>query len=218
MNYDIKTVDDVLNHANQIIEKVENDPMNYQMVTLNSPSGIDVKIKNCIGGSSAIKKLAELLIDAQKDAYNRGSGVYLPIINNIEPNDTDVFILGSNERSRTKYSDVDIVHKTEKTAEKLLEWMDLPMCQVVYTNIQNQTVFFASYHCLYSLLTGHFFLPKYVKNNKIFSQRHASIVDKVFDSFQQRVEKYQERGYICRYVYTDEDLPWIKNSSSSSYY
>lgn len=209
MQYEIKTIDDILNHANQIIEKVENDPMNFEMVIINSSllSSKDHIPANCIGGSSATMKLLDLLTEAQRNCYERGirgcgSHSHLRLMKEFTPNDTDIFILNCKKESRTKYHDMDVVHKTSKTIEEFLQHVDLPPSQVVYTMINQQAVFYTTYHCLYSLLTGKYFLPEYLETADVL-RKDTHI------NFWKRVDKYQRRGFDYRSIETAIRLTWL---------
>lgn len=225
----LKYVRDVISLAGKIIDMVEADPVNDKIFVLNQKCEDTEQPKSCVAGSKAVAKLAALLREEQKSALInqvKGCGPYLKLISNFEPTDTDVFFLNSETDNRVKYEDVDIIHLKATSVESLLLNFDLPNCRAAYYSDCGTTTFYVSLHCLYSMLTGCYYLPSYLldKNdfNNVYKKNCTDCIDisshlfkskedKLFDRLQMRIEKYRERGYTCKYTTTSVVLPWIKN-------
>lgn len=224
MMYEIKTIDDIINHANLIIEKVENNPFNNEVIIINmsSVANEDLFPSNYIGGSTAINKFIGLLKAAQEGAYERGlrgAGLHLDIVNEFKRNDIDIFILNAEKDTRTKYDGIDVVHKTASTINEFLANVDLPVSQIIYTMIDGQPVFWITYHCLYTILTSKYYLPSYLLNKNRFIEfwKWDSGVDELLEKFYNRVNKYEDRGFFCHYVDTNIKLTWLEKLTFSNY-
>lgn len=228
MERKINCVEDVILHANDIIQNIGPNWTNDQVIILNaSDANIGFVQKSCVAGSKAVVLLSEMLRVTQKKILDDGNhlnrcGPYLKLIDHFKSNDTDVFFLDSEKDDRVSYDNVDIIHLKTKTIDSLLLNFDLPNCRAAYCKIQNKTVFFVSLHCLYSMLTGCYFLPTYLKDRDEFvdivkkhrngvNTHNKHIENKLFNRLHQRIQKYKDRGYTCRYVKTDHVQPWILN-------
>jgi len=139
------------------------------------------------------------------------------IYGTINPGDTDIFFLNSEINNRLVLPGIDLVHTKAKSVEELILNFDLPCCRAAFNSKHD---FWISSQCLYSLLTGKYYLPLYLKNrdsfNTLLLQHRNGDPMKVTDNFLyerliQRITKYHQRGFKCEWVDTDEVLPWIKN-------
>lgn len=228
MSNNLENVSDIISLAGQIIDAVEADQINDKVFVLNRKSDNIGQPKSCVAGSKAVCKLIELLHEEQKSSLInqvKGCGPYLKLIKNFEPTDINVFFLNSEVEDKVKYDGVDIIHLKATTVESLLLNFDLPNCRAAYYCDGENTIFYVSLHCIYSILTGHYYLPLYLqekgefskiyKNNFFECMEASSLLintkgDKLFNKLQSRIEKYKERGYTCRYIKTDIILPWIR--------
>jgi hypothetical protein len=222
--YEIKTIDDIINHANLIIEKVENNPFNNEVATINMSSVANENLSpsNYMGGSTAINKFIDLLKIAQKGAYERGlrgAGLNLDIVNKFKCNDIDIFILNAKKETRTKYDGIDVVHKTDSTIDEFLTNVDLPMSQIIYTMFDGRPVFWVTYHCLYSILTCKYYLPSYLINKDRFIEfwKWDLGVDELLEKFYNRINKYESRCFFCNYVDTNIKLTWLEKLTFKNY-
>lgn len=134
-----------------------------------------------------------------------------------EPNDTDIFLLGSSGPHRCPIGKVDIVHAPEKTVEELLLNFDLPCCRVA-TN--SHFDYWISIHCLNAIFTGKYYLPSYCNNvdnftNKLRQHRDQGTIlpsaeSTLFTRLQERIRKYDTRGFSVVWTDTDKILDWVK--------
>lgn len=133
-----------------------------------------------------------------------------------EPNDTDVFLLASTGPHRAQIGKADIVHATEKTVDELLLNFDLPCCRAA-TN--SHFDYWISAQCLNSIITGTYYIPRYCFNlgaftEKLKKHRDCSMLRNgeptLFGRLQDRINKYQKRGFNPVWIDTEKVLPWIK--------
>jgi hypothetical protein len=238
----IKTINDIFVNSNEIIKSVqlshEYDPIcvitidlyeSYFHKDLNSHK--DIEPKNVISGSKAVTAFLELLRAGQKKAKTndvKGCGPFLKLAEHYKSNDVDVFFLDSKEVSRIKYENVDIIHLKIPNITQHLDNFDLACCRTSM-NLES-TKFWISLNCLYTMLTGHCFIPKYLeslenfkvvymKANKIYdyNKKNTDRCKVVFTRTQLRIEKYTERGYTFQYVETDKVLSFISSNHMNSY-
>lgn len=134
-----------------------------------------------------------------------------------EESDTDIFFMGASVPSRLVLPGIDMVHSRAKTVDELLLNFDLPCCRAAF---DSQGTIYVSAQCLNALLTGKYYLPAYVKNeqgmNKMLRQyRNDDPMETpeefLFKRLQERIQKYQDRGFDPIFVETQEVLPWIEN-------
>lgn len=232
---EIKTFHDVILMADKIIASVELDRINDKVISLrckmiedlsivtnSSETKIEHKPKCVIAGSKAVTLISKHLKLAQKNLeYKKAINDLLEIKGDFKAEDTDVFFLNSSEPHRIICNDVDIVHLTTPDVSTLLLNFDLPCCRAATDEDDN--IFWISLHCLYSLLTGKFFLPEYLSNIDMFKPIFAKYCEnvnnrvyacsekKLFDRLSYRIKKYENRGYTCQYIDTDVILPWVLN-------
>lgn len=238
----IKTINDILFHANEIVKSVQTccdvDPI-CEIAVKASNSSVPFKSqqkgepKHVISGSKAVTTFLELLREGQKKALTdgvKGCGPFLKLADHFKASDTDIFFLDSKEVSRVKYENVDVVHLKTATITEHLDNFDLSCCKTSM-NLEG-TKFWVSLHCLYTMLTSHCFIPKYleslekfkivyVKENGKYSHyinNHKNTkCDVMYSRFQLRIEKYTERGYTFQYVETNKALSCISSNHMSSY-
>lgn len=228
MNKLIKTVDDVIKFANDIIQKVEDKFTEDEVIVLNTNKmpTIDIFTQNsCVAGSKAVTLLTEELRTAQKIAFENavtGCGPHLKLVEHFKSTDTDIFFLNSEKEDRVQYGNIDIIHLKAKTIDTLLLNFDLPNCRAAYIHYEDKIVYYVSLHCLYSMLTGCYFLPTYFRDRSEFFRLYEAniknkcidyehVENKLFNRLRSRIEKYEERGYTCRYVKTNHIEPWMIN-------
>ena len=136
-----------------------------------------------------------------------------------EPNDTDIFFLNSLGPHRAPIGKADIVHAPEKTVGELLLNFDLPCCRAA-TN--SHFDYWISIQALSSIICGNYFMPRYCYNKQLFKEklmkhRNANQAGglingepTLFDRLQDRIKKYQLRGFGVVWIETEKVLPWIK--------
>ena len=237
----IKTINDVFVYANDIIKNVEKstdfDPICKIEINGNNTN---CEPKNVISGSKAVTTFLELLREGQKKAVTngvRGCGPFLKLADYYKANDTDIFFLDSKEHSRLKYENIDIVHIKTPNITEHLDNFDISCCKTSMS-IDGKT-FWVSLHCLYTMLTGNCFIPKYLEKPESFrtfyNKPNNISTKKDFEAFYEpkdnktdkctmmfirlngRIEKYRERGYTFQYVETDKALSWLTSNHMDSY-
>jgi len=256
----IKSINAIFVHANEIIKTTQYsclyDPICEITVSENkSPKNSDFhdgvtntpykskqncEPKHVISGSKAVTTFLELLREGQKKALAngvKGCGPFLKLAEHFKANDTDIFFLNSKEVSRVKYENVDIVHLKTPNITRHLDNFDLSCCKTSM-NVEG-TTFWVSLHCLYTMLTGQCFIPRYLETpnefRTVYNKAHNKSIKKDFEDFynskdkttdkcntmysriQLRVEKYKERGYTFHYVKTDKPLSCITSNHMSGY-
>jgi hypothetical protein len=256
----IKSIKDIFIHTNDIIKAIEKSPdydpiieisvtENKSMKNSNYHEGIDntpykskqnCEPKHVISGSKAVTTFLELLREGQKKARIdgiKGCGPYLKLAEHFKSSDTDIFFLNSNETSRVKYDDIDIVHLKTRNISEHLDNFDLSCCKTSMSIDGGN--FWISLHCLYTMLTGNCFIPKYLespdkfrifynktnnistkKDFELFYESKDETLDKctkMFKRLNERIEKYRERGYTFQYVETDKALSWITSNHMEGY-
>jgi hypothetical protein len=234
----------IIEKANYLIEQAQSnyDPSKDELVIIDTRSNVpngnlvnDDKLqntKNVIAGSKAVATLLELLRTEQKKAIVdgvKGCGPYLKLAEHFKPDDTDIFFLDCKEISRLKYENVDIIHLKVSTVTDLLNTFDLNCCKTAMN--MDKTIFWVSYQCLYTMLTGNCFLPKYLTSRELFQKIYTKsrrIYGTGFILFEQkcnatylryetRIGKYKDRGYTFQYIDTDKILPCILSNHMSAY-
>jgi hypothetical protein len=154
----------------------------------------------------------------------------LKIYGDIQSNDTDLFFLGSPTHYRMKLSHTDLVHVTSTSIDDILLHFDLGCCRAAFNTHHD---YWISAHCLYSLFTGLIFVPDYLKsfemmnitvrkdkiNHITYDCIHDNECDnllerpidtnKLYAQFQERVRKYELRGFSLKYYPTKQIAPWI---------
>lgn len=138
-----------------------------------------------------------------------------------QPNDTDIFMLNSPIKQRFDSGNVDVVFVEDKTIDDLLLNFDLPCCRVATNGAGD---YWISIQCIYSLLTGIYFIPTYLANYNKFKELifkypgdlvgvPAESIDKrsnyLFNRLKDRLFKYSQRGFTHMFYETDVVLPWI---------
>jgi len=233
----IKTITDVFVYANKIIKTVQKsidtDPICCIEINKTNDKTVELEPKNVISGSKAVTTFLELLRQEQKQALIdkvKGCGPFLKLADHFKSNDTDIFFLNSKEVSRVKYENVDIIHLKTVDIKEHLSNFDLTCCRCSM-NFES-TKFWVSLQCLYTMLTGNCFLPKYLESLEKFKTVYVSAngeytsyvnnhkntkCSKMFARTQLRIEKYTERGYKFEYVETDRVMPFINSNHMSSY-
>ena len=258
LSVSLNTIKDIFIYANEIIKAVEGSPdsdpiceirvnENRSILNSNYHEGIDntpykskqnCEPKHVISGSKAVTTFLELLRQGQKKAVSdgvKGCGPFLKLADYYKATDTDIFFLNSGEISRLKYGEIDIVHLKTPTITEHLEDFDLSCCKTSMS-IDGKD-FWISLHCLYTMLTGNCFIPKYLEspdrfrnfynNTNNISRRkdiesfyESKTTDKctmMFTRISQRLQKYKERGYTFQYFETDKALSWITSNNMDSY-
>jgi len=172
---------------------------------------------NCVvAGSYALWTLAEMIFHCRDVGW--------------KANDIDIFLLGRAQHARRGSGDkgglLDIVHTTDKTPVEVITNFDIPCCRVAFD--MNYT-FYVSIHALYSIFTKKVMLPEYLKTSdgfmrvldryqldvpsKIGTSGSRVIVDyhkRLIARMDERIKKYQSRGFSFQWYSTDYILPWIK--------
>ena len=143
---------------------------------------------------------------------------------NWKPGDIDLFLLNRTQHARHNPGDglLDIVHTMDKTAEEVIINFDLPCCRVAFDT--NYT-FYVSIHALTAILSKNVYLPSYLKDGTKFkyllqkyelspSNQKGGTVDFyhtfLINRMQDRIKKYQSRGFSIQWYDTEYILPWIK--------
>jgi len=133
-----------------------------------------------------------------------------------KPGDTDIFFINSSEHYRFQTGNIDFVYTKIDSVENLLLNFDLPCCRAGFNH---EEAFYISAHCLYSILTGSYFLPVFLDDKKAFkaimkengvddgNNWHSSSY--LFERLHTRIATYQSRGFVCLYQQTTTIPSWI---------
>ena len=165
-----------------------------------------------VGGSCALKKLMDYIKQPRSSWEN---------------NDVDLFFMGCDKNSRLEDdhtpNGLDFVFCKDKTIEEVLLNFDLPCCRVGFDFKYN---FYVSAQALCAIFSGKMYLPRYMKDDEIFTTqlRHFydhgkpkagghvdSIIDLIINRLRSRIIKYSERGFKVEYSEDNYELPWVKN-------
>ena len=210
---------DIILMADQIIETVELYPTFdyvFKITDRKEPESNDYPLF-CFAGSKIVSSVARLLRRNYFSLLKSGMKISnLNIVCEFKEIDTDVFFLGSKTTHRLYIDNVDIVHvETDKIEDLLLDF-DLPCCRAASDQNDN---YWISLQCIYSLLTGKYYMPEYISDSitfiDIITQQQPELNNKtatyLFSRLQNRISKYEKRGFICYYFVTDNVLPWLKH-------
>jgi hypothetical protein len=172
----------------------------------------------CVAGSSALYRLIKMMSPTNKTTLVSWN-----------PNDNDIFLLNSQNNCRSPKclgSSLDIIHSTAKTPEALISDFDLPCCRVAFDFNMN---FYISIHALNAILTKIVYMPSYMSSwmsflsniksigteylEKKFTMNHTEIVNRIqktkYSKYLSRLDKYEDRGFIFKFVNTSKILPWM---------
>lgn len=176
-----KTIKDIILMASKIIDAVECNPMDDKVFVISIDKVKDISITPvcCIAGSKAVNLFYKFLKleKAPFPCYFGNKIADNKIAGDFECNDTDIFFMNSKEHHRTTCGDVDIIHIKESSVETLLLNFDLPCCRAATDD--SEEIFWISAQCLYSMLTGQYFLPAYLKDiehfTSVFDEQLANV-------------------------------------------
>jgi len=193
-------------------------------------SGLIKNLRACVKLNPFEDKIFHVIVNNKtnnvKDVYVSGSKAlkmfYEAINKNIntklnckvDPNDTDVFHLNSGKVTRAKIGNVDLVYTTYKKIDDVLLNFDLPCCRVSTNDTGN---FWISAQCLLAIFGNDVIMPEYVKNRKqLFTMykdhtRGAGLINSHIDKLENRIKKYEARGFSFGYVHTDKPMNFIIN-------
>lgn len=224
-----KNIAEVLWMGEKIIRTVRENPMDDKVFVLPMYNNVlketDHDTKYCIAGSSAVVLFSKLLKGEQHRLRKMSDTIAnYKIFGDFKSSDTDIFFLGAKEPHRKQINDVDIVHVKENSASSLILNFDLNCCRAAI-NEETETLW-VSAQCIYSLLTGEYFLPSYLatkeefkiifeknndRQNKLSEDQTNKLTDNLFKRLTFRIAKYEHRGYKCTYFDTKEILKWINH-------
>lgn len=154
-----------------------------------------------IAGSAALKCLSNLM--GQSSKWTAG--------------DIDCFIpkMKRNYRQQIQELNLDMVCRKEENIGEVLLDFDIPCCRVAYDPANLN--FYVSYQTLMALQVGYYYLPEYLKSIDSLLQKLSITRPKkikawthLFERFQTRIQKYQERGFNPIYIQHDSlNIPAI---------
>lgn len=188
----------------------------------------NVSERACIAGSSAVRELQNRLATRALHLKLDKTKVFRSVLTRQRegwiPNDNDVFVLQQSPPARYKFGQVDLVHVPEASVSELLLGFDLPCCRAA-VDVQGRLWF--SLHCLSSLITGYYIMPKHLESERgcveLVQRAHAQHTNpsdhigvvrneesKLLDAkfayqrTRDRTAKYaNERGIVPKYVDMD---------------
>lgn len=215
---------DLSEKAKDIINWVKNNPTDdylcgeieiYEDYSfLSAPNGI----KRYIAGSKALAFLIRCCSNANYGDFIQWN-----------PNDCDIFVLNQiKSNCHDIHPGLQIVNVVDKSIEELLTSFDLPVCRVaIGLDDSNQTKLYFTAHAIYSLYKRKMLMPEYTScsvayerflcskfkdgfkiNNDKVEIDHYTICNTV-TNFNERKEKYLNRGFSMKYYNTDEILPFL---------
>lgn len=205
---------DVLIKSDLTVDKVY-----YIKSCTETPSHGDVskndRTNTYIAGSKALHTLRDQLMTLKIPIIKSDDGCKKSF-EQFKANDTDIFILNADSDSRVMVLDVDIIKSTAKNISELIkDKFDIPPCQVA---IDYKGDFIMTSHCLYSILTGYYYLhpiftlpdistymtkaTKFVKSKVLQSSlpvglcdRYNSVIENKLRKLHKRIAKYRDRGF-----------------------
>jgi len=137
------------------------------------------------------------------------------------PADVDIFFLNSPVKYRVKFGNSDLVFVKERSIESLLVGLDLPCCRMATNGLGDWWI---SLQCIYALITGKYYLPKYLFDYSEFKKEvcleelsdedNDVIAVHFYVGFHERIAKYKNRGFRAIPFEYDEILVlelWITN-------
>lgn len=176
-----------------------------------------------------LKHLAKMSPDSVKGVFVAGSAAlhymdeyYHGNKVNWKSNDVDLFYLGCESNNRMQGPGcLDFVFCKEKTIHEVLLNFDLPCCRVGF---DFKYSFYISAQALVALFTGKMYLPSYFSDGHEFVKKlqEYNFVDQgksyydgihrmIVGRLNERIKKYQSRGFKSVYTHHDYVLPWVKN-------
>ncbi len=139
-------------------------------------------------------------------------------------NDIDIYKLGCENNNRLKLNgNLDLNHIKNDTVDNFVLERDLPICRVAI----HKKYIYVSIQFLYSLLTKKLNLPLYLKDKKSLKEKLENKMDyedieKLWNSYNKRIQKYIDRGYTPQYYKTNDLIAFIENvggnAGENSYY
>ena len=136
-----------------------------------------------------------------------------------QPNDYDLFFIGSKKAHRNTLGNLDFVYCPEKTVEELLLNFDLGCCRVAMNPANDLWI---SAHALSAIFTGTYYLPAYLRNETTFTETLTkyttdsksttkNVHSYLYGRLTERLHKYKDRGLTVKWVESDKILPWVQN-------
>lgn len=212
----IKTIKDIIENVDLIIKQAEISPildLVYQISVSN-------EIKNdhsIIMMGDGIREEFLKLLKLEQQKINKGCGKYLKLAPNIESNDVDLYFTKNVNLISISTDHIrNIIHTTKPINDLVI---DRYLAFDRIASNSKKDVFYVSLQCLYSLLTGNCFIPKYLQNFNdfifaIYSDNHINDhrnnrCKNIFDNFDTSIKIYEKYGYTFNYVKIKTILPCI---------
>ncbi|SNW62639.1 Hypothetical protein ORPV_735 [Orpheovirus IHUMI-LCC2] len=196
---------DIIKEIKNYVEKVKNK--NDMVDIIKKLHGIDLSI------------LAEDQVRAVYDSIHKKFDI-VKLYGDFVNSDTDIFFLNSETNHRLSVGNVDMVHIKASNPQELIENFDLACCRAAFNSKHD---FWISAQCLYSLLTGKYYVQGYLQSYKEFKcvlNQHRTFQvaynegaeTTLHNRLLERINKYKSRGLECQWIDNSEVVPlWIKN-------
>jgi len=212
MSLTINTVKDIIDNADLIIKSAEISPIFDPVfkIVLNDNNEPNIIMM----GDGIIRNFLKLLkLEQQK--VNEGCGKYLRLAPDIECDDVDLYFLKPVNLISISTNNIKNIIHTKNSINNLVIDKYLPCNRIACNSKKN--IFYVSLQCLYSLLTGNCFLPKYLQNIDdfilaIYGDKYAATENNcknIFENFNSLIKIYEKYGYTFSYVKTKTVLPCI---------
>ncbi len=202
----IKTVKDIIENANLIIKHAEISPIFDPIfkIVLKENQDADIILKGP-GVSDDFLRLLKL----EQQKVVGGCGKYLKLPEYFESDDVILFFLKNVNIKNTTFNIKSIIH-TKQSIDSLVLDTILP-CNRIAMNSEKD-IFYVSLQCLYSLLTGNCFIPKYLQTMDDFIlafNKNIHPYKIVYNDINHHIKNCAKNGYTFSYIETKTLLPCI---------
>jgi hypothetical protein len=211
----ISTIKDVIDNADLIIKSAEISPIFDPVLKIQRNETKDDP--NTIMMGDGITKNFLTLLKLEQQKSNKGCGKYLKLAPYIESDNVDLYFLKNVNLVNISINNIRNIIHNKNTIDYLILDRYLPCNRIASSS--KSDIFYVSLQCLYSLLTGNCFMPKYLKivDDFILSIYKAQyITDKIkipcsilCDHINNQINIYERYGFTFNYVETKTILPCI---------
>lgn len=212
----IKSIKNIIENADLIIRAAEISPVFDQVLKICLCKDDENENNVIMMGDAVTSNFLKLLRLEQQNNNHKGCGKYLKLAPNLQSNDIDIYFLKPVSILNICHNVKNIIH-TKKSINNLVIDKFLP-CNRIASNV-NKNIFYISLQCLYSLLTGNCYIPKYLQNindfvlvihgDKYLNEKDKNNYNNIFDNFNSLINIYKKYEYTFSYVQMKTILPSI---------
>lgn len=214
----IKTIKDIIENADLIIKSAEISPIFDPVLKISKNNLFESDNHNVIMMGDGITKNFLNLLRLEQQKVDKGCGKYLKLAPDIESDNVDLYFLKVVNLVDISIHNIRNIIHTKNSIDYLVLDRYLP-CNRIASN-SNSEIFYISLQCLYSLLTGNCFIPKYLQTMDNFAlsvyKNQYFVNDKIkiscknlYDNINTSIEIYKRYGYTFSYIETKSIIPSI---------